>query len=161
DNETQFAIDRCQGTGCTFAQVATVAANATSYSDQSLAASTTYTYQVRALNGTVSSTASNSAQATTQAGQQPPPVVKSHVAAMTGSSAPNGKSSWRATVTITVVDNAGAPLSNATVSGAWTVGSPTSGSCLTTASGSCNVTSAKLTNGTPSATFTVGNITHS
>jgi hypothetical protein len=160
NNETQFAIDRCLGVGCTFAQVATVGPNVTTYADQSLAASTTYTYQVRALNGTVSSDPSASAQATTQAGQQPPPPVVMHVASLAGTSAPNGKSGWRATVTITVKDANGALISNATVAGSWSSGNPAVGSCVTDTTGSCSVTSAKLTNGTQSVTLTITGVTH-
>ena len=52
NNESGFKIERCTGAGCTnFAQVGTAAANATSYTDTGLAASTSYTYQVRAYNG--------------------------------------------------------------------------------------------------------------
>jgi carboxypeptidase T len=51
DNEAGFKIERCTGTGCSdFTQVATVAANVTSYANTGLAASTTYTYRVRAYN---------------------------------------------------------------------------------------------------------------
>jgi Fibronectin type III domain len=160
NNETQFAIDRCLGVGCTFAQLATVGPDVTTYADQSLAASTTYTYQVRALNGTVSSDPSASAQATTQAGQQPPPEVVMHVASLAGTSAPNGKSGWRATVTITVKDANGGLISNATVAGSWSSGNPASGSCVTGTNGSCSVTSAKLTNGTQSVTLTITGVTH-
>jgi glucose/arabinose dehydrogenase/chitodextrinase len=44
-----YRVERCQGTGCTnFAQIA--APTATSYSDTGLASSTTYRYQVRAVD---------------------------------------------------------------------------------------------------------------
>ena len=51
NNETGFEIERCTGEGCnTFAHIATVGANVTSYSNTGLASSTTYNYRVRAYN---------------------------------------------------------------------------------------------------------------
>ena len=59
--------------GCSsFAQIGTAAANATSYSDTGLAASTSYSYRVRASNGGGDSAYSNTASATTQAGATVP-----------------------------------------------------------------------------------------
>ena len=50
-NQTEIRIERCQGSGCTnFAQVGVVAGTATTYTDGSLAAWTTYKYRVRAHN---------------------------------------------------------------------------------------------------------------
>jgi subtilisin family serine protease len=70
-NDTGFNIERCQGTGCTdFAEIATVGADVTSFSNTGLAASTSYSYQVRARNGGGFSDYSNVASATTAA---PPP----------------------------------------------------------------------------------------
>jgi carboxypeptidase T len=66
DNETGFKIERCTGSGCTsFTQIATVGANVTGYSNSGLAASTTYTYRVRATNTGGDSSYSNEASATT------------------------------------------------------------------------------------------------
>lgn len=49
NDETGFKIERCEAASCTFSQIATVAANATTFSDTlSLKANTTYRYQVRA-----------------------------------------------------------------------------------------------------------------
>ena len=49
-NETGFRIERCKGATCTnFAQIATVGANVTSYSNTKLTANTTYRYRVRRL----------------------------------------------------------------------------------------------------------------
>jgi len=51
DNEDGFEIERCTGAGCSiFAQIATVGANVTSYANTGLAASTSYSYRVRAYN---------------------------------------------------------------------------------------------------------------
>jgi carboxypeptidase T len=67
-NETGYKIERCTGAGCSnFAQIATVGANVTSYSNTGLAASTSYSYRVRATNTAGDSDYSNAATAVTQA----------------------------------------------------------------------------------------------
>jgi Fibronectin type III domain len=67
DNETGFKIERCQGSDCTnFAHITTVGANATSYLDIGLLASTSYMYRVRAYNLAGDSGYSDPASATTQ-----------------------------------------------------------------------------------------------
>jgi subtilisin family serine protease len=73
NNETGFSLERCTGAACTnFVQIATLAANTTSYQNIGLASSTTYRYQVRAANGSANSGYSNIASATTQAGATVP-----------------------------------------------------------------------------------------
>ena len=68
DIETGFKIERCTGVGCSdFAQIATVSANVTSYSNTGLIASTSYSYRVRAYNIAGDSGYSNIASAVTQA----------------------------------------------------------------------------------------------
>jgi hypothetical protein len=64
-DETGFRVER--STGGAFSQVATLGANATSYSDTGLAASTAYTYRVLAYNSSGDSAYSGTASATTQA----------------------------------------------------------------------------------------------
>src|SRR5712691_4791460 len=64
-NESGFKIERKTGTSGTYAQVATVGVNVTSYIDSSLATGTTYCYQVRAFNSPGDSTPSNEACSTT------------------------------------------------------------------------------------------------
>lgn len=70
-----YSVERCTGSGCTtFAQVGTT--SGTSYADEGLTPSTTYVYQVEALdasNGTHSAS-SNTASASTQADTTPPTV---------------------------------------------------------------------------------------
>ncbi|MEC4675681.1 MAG: S8 family serine peptidase [Nitrospirota bacterium] len=63
-NETGFSIERKTGAG-SFAEIATVGANATTYSNTGLAEQTTYTYRVRAYNASGDSAYSNEASATT------------------------------------------------------------------------------------------------
>jgi glucose/arabinose dehydrogenase/chitodextrinase len=68
-----YRVERCQGTGCTnFAQI--VAPTATSYSDAGVAPSTTYRYQVRAVDAAGNlSGYSAVAEATTAAAPATPP----------------------------------------------------------------------------------------
>jgi subtilisin len=66
--EQGFKIERCSGVDCTsFTQIATVGANVTGYSNSGLAASTSYSYRVRAYNAAGDSDYSNTASAVTQA----------------------------------------------------------------------------------------------
>jgi PA14 domain/Domain of unknown function (DUF1929)/Gylcosyl hydrolase family 115 C-terminal domain/Fibronectin type III domain len=66
DNETGFKIERCTGTGCTnFAQIATVGAGVTTFSNTGLSSSTTYVYRIRAYNSAGNSSYSNSDSART------------------------------------------------------------------------------------------------
>ena len=65
-NESEFKIERCQGTGCTaFVQIATGAVNAISHRDSGLAAGTSYSYRVRASNTIGDSAYSSTATAAT------------------------------------------------------------------------------------------------
>jgi subtilisin len=65
-NETGFRIQRCKGSTCTnFAQIATLGANITSYSNTGLSSNTTYRYRVYAYNAVGNSAYSNIASATT------------------------------------------------------------------------------------------------
>jgi hypothetical protein len=64
-NETGFKIERKTGAGGTYAQIATVGASVTTYSNTGLAIGTNYFYRVRATNGGGDSAYSNAASATT------------------------------------------------------------------------------------------------
>ena len=63
-NETGFSIERKTGTG-SFAEIATVGADVTTYSNTGLAEQTTYTYRVSSYNAAGNSAYSNEASATT------------------------------------------------------------------------------------------------
>jgi hypothetical protein len=63
--ETAYEIQRKTGAAGTYALIHTAAANATSYVDQTVVGGTRYFYRVRAMNGTVGSSYSNEASATT------------------------------------------------------------------------------------------------
>ena len=66
-------VYRCLGTGCVpTVLLTTLAASAASYTDGTVAASSSYSYQVRAVN-TGGSSSSNTASATTPAAPPPPP----------------------------------------------------------------------------------------
>jgi hypothetical protein len=66
DNEQNFVVERCQGVGCTgFTAVAQVAANSVSFSNGSLSRNTSYSYRVKAINATGSSSYSNISSAKT------------------------------------------------------------------------------------------------
>jgi hypothetical protein len=66
NNETGFKIERCQGVSCTnFVEIATTAANATSFNNTGLARNTRYRYRVRAFNAVGNSGYSNIATART------------------------------------------------------------------------------------------------
>jgi len=72
-DETGFAVERAPGTGTAFAQIGTTGANIATYTDSGLAASTSYTYRVRALRNASVSAYSNTTVVTTLAGPSTPP----------------------------------------------------------------------------------------
>ncbi len=88
-----YVVQRCQGSGCTnFAQIATPAG--TNYNDTVLLPSTSYSYQVQAVDTAGNTSAfSNSATAATQAPQ--PPTAPSNLTA-TAASASQINLSWTA-----------------------------------------------------------------
>ena len=82
-NETGFKIERKTGTTGTFAQIAIVGTNVTSYADSTLADGTTFCYRLRAFNSAGDSAYSNEVCATTPLSPPPdttPPslVITSH-----------------------------------------------------------------------------------
>jgi hypothetical protein len=64
-NETEYRLERRLASGGAFVQIATLPANATSYSNTGLTASTQYVYRLRAANSSGTSDYSNEANATT------------------------------------------------------------------------------------------------
>jgi hypothetical protein len=83
------------------------------------------------------------------------PVLTVHLASASGSALPK-KTSWTATVTVTVQDKAGRDVAGATVTGAWSTGATSS--CVTNATGTCS-SSLNLGRKTTSVTWTVTGIT--
>ena len=96
-------------------------------------------------------TASTSGSVTVKAPPAPTPMWVGGLTSSTSSA----KSSWTATVTILVRDDAG-PLSGVAVSGSWTAGSGTSG-CTTSTQGTCQV-SVTLNKKATSTTYTVSGL---
>lgn len=79
-DETGFKLERKTGAGGTYAEInGSIAANATTYSNTGLTASTTYYYRIRAYNAAGNSSYSNEVSATTAAA--PPPNAPSVLAA--------------------------------------------------------------------------------
>jgi hypothetical protein len=90
----------------------------------------------------------------------PEPDGTMHVGDLDGSSTNNG-STWTAHVTILIVDSAGNPVSDATVSGSWSNGGSGSSACTTNSSGQCTVSKPNIRKNISSVTFTVTNAGHS
>jgi PKD repeat protein len=82
-----------------------------------------------------------------------------HVAALTGAASSQNRIKWKATVTITIVDNNNSPVSSATVNGNWSGAASGSASCTTGGNGQCSVSKTNISNGGGSITFTVSSAT--
>jgi hypothetical protein len=79
-NESGYKVERSPD-GATFNEVASLGANATSFSDAAIAASSRYFYRVRAFNSTGLSAYSNIINVTTPATPPPPPPAPTSVGA--------------------------------------------------------------------------------
>jgi hypothetical protein len=71
-NETNYLVQRSTDGGATWTNLATLGADATSYADTTVSASSTYVYRVQAYNATTSSNYSNMATVSTPALPQVP-----------------------------------------------------------------------------------------
>lgn len=80
-DETGYVVERSTTSGSGFASIATLSANATSFSNMGLTANTTYFYRVRATNAAGSSANSNEASATTQQASANPPAAPANLTA--------------------------------------------------------------------------------
>lgn len=80
-----------------------------------------------------------------------------HVSDLAAASTSQG-GQWTAHVTITIRDNAGSPVQNATVTGSWSNGASGTGSCTTGSLGQCTVSTGGIPKRTGSVTFTVTNV---
>jgi len=106
--------------------------------------------------GPTATPTNTSAPTNTSTPTNTPATLTVHVGNLTGSSARSGGHNWKATATITVLDASNAAVANATVSGAFTGGSPLT--CVTNTSGVCSITSANISTSITSTVFTVSNI---
>ena len=97
-----YVLQRCQGAGCTnFAQIATLVG--TSYNDTGLSPSTTYSYQVQAVDTTgIAGAYSSVATAATQA--PPPPTAPGNLTATAASTTQIGLSWTASTSSIGIAD---------------------------------------------------------
>jgi hypothetical protein len=68
------------------------------------------------------------------------------------------KRNWTAIVTVLIEDQSHAPVSGATVSGAFDAGGKSAGTCTTGSTGTCTITKSRLK--PSSVTFTVTGVTH-
>lgn len=153
-NETGFRIERSLDNS-TWAEIATVGANVTSFSNTGLNPSTLYYYRVRAWNAVGNSEYSNTASSTTQA------VVNIHVGDLDQLSALTSKTRWQTTVTIAVHNPTHAAVSGVTVTGTWSNGASGTGSCTTNANGTCIVSLTNIRTTTTRVTFTVTGLSRS
>lgn len=133
-NESNYYVEISTDGGSTFALLATLSSNATSYSSTGLTASTPYHYRVQAGNSAGYSGYSNTANATTPAQPQSTTVYVTNVST---SSSWTNSTIWTATLSVTVTDASSAPVSGATVSFTWTGGS---GTAVTGANGVATIT---------------------
>ncbi|MFN8208218.1 MAG: fibronectin type III domain-containing protein [Bacteroidales bacterium] len=85
-NETAYSVERAPGGTTSFVEIASLGANATSYQNTGLAASTSYAYRVRASNSAGSSAYSNTATTSTQAPPVTLPAAPSNLSATAASS---------------------------------------------------------------------------
>ena len=83
-----------------------------------------------------------------------------HVASL-GGEAVAARGRWNAVATIAVQYGDGQPVSNATVSGTWSIGATGSDTCNTDGSGECSITKQKLKGNVASVTFRVDGVTDS
>lgn len=84
--------------------------------------------------------------------------VAMHVSDLDGIASMVNSKTWKATVTVRVVDANGTAVPGAVVSGAWSGGITASASCTTGADGTCAVVSGNVKTTKPSVTFTVGGV---
>lgn len=89
----------------------------------------------------------------------PPPPAYSHVGDLDRSTS-TVRNGWRASVTVTVHDDAHQPVANATVSATWSGGYAAGATCVTNASGVCTMTTGTMTNKKLSATLSVTAVSH-
>ena len=82
-----------------------------------------------------------------------------HVGELNGSTSNLGNT-WTADVVVTVVDSAGEPVAEATVSGTWDQGDDTEQSCETDIFGQCSLASTAIKKSTQYATLAITAVDH-
>jgi hypothetical protein len=143
-----YLLERCQGAGCAgFAQIAAVAG--TSYNDTGLSAATSYSYRVRAQDGSGQSGYSNVASAATTGGSNSVTITPA-LGGVTVSQTLN--------VSAAVANDAGGKgVSWSASSGSFTAQTPTSATYLAPGTaGVVTITATSVDDSTQSATATLG-----
>jgi FtsP/CotA-like multicopper oxidase with cupredoxin domain len=161
DNSTDedgFEIERSTD-GSTFSFLTTVAAESTSYSDTGLAASTEYWYRLFAYNQYGDSGYSNTASATTGSVSAGASV---DVGSITLSTVNQGRGLKAGRAVVTVTDDQGSSVENATVSGYFsgTFNDVIAASTPTDSGGSTTIDTSGSAKGSITLTFCVTGITH-
>lgn len=133
--------------------LAVLPAEASSFSDVGLGGGT-FHYRIQAFNEQGYSSFSNEATVTLERLAQ-----TIHVSDLDRDATWPSRNSWKAIVTVTVHDWQNAPISGAVVKGLWSDRNR-AGSCMTTDSGQCQITSDSLRQNIPSVDFTVFGAIH-
>jgi subtilisin family serine protease len=150
--ETGFYVERALSATGPWTRIATLGANAVSYSSTGLSATTTYHYQVQAYNGGGTSSYSSIASATTQS------APGMYVSAVSVSKKKSG-STWTATLSVTV-RSGGSLVSGASVSANWTGGASGSTVAVTSSKGVATIKTSNLSyTAVQSINMSVTNIT--
>lgn len=157
NDEEGFKIERSPD-GNSFAEIATVGSNTTSYNNSGLSASTTYYYRVFAYNSYGTSSVSNTAGATTHSSGGDPTSLHVQNIVVGTQDAGQGKKSGKATVTIQ--DNVGNPVTNATVYGTFSGGFSETASGVTGVDGTVALVTSATKRGGVTFTFCVDNVSH-
>ncbi len=148
-----YNLYRRSGSGNPFAKIATVTAS--EYTDTGLTGGTTYEYYVTAFDQSANESAQSAAVSATAMAA----ATTMHVGDLDGATVKSG-TSWKARVTITVLDANGSPVSNATVVGNWSSGSSGTSTVTTNAQGLAVVESKLMKGSVSRVTFTVSKLTH-
>jgi hypothetical protein len=161
NNETHFNLERSSDDGVTFSALdAELPTGTTSYRDTGLTAGTTYHYRVNAQNVAGTSDWSNIASATTLPDGGGPTLVT--VGSINVTTVNAGKGLKRAQATVVVVDDLGAPVAGATVTGDFsgTFNEPGVSGPSTDGSGNTVLETTGTAKGGLSVTFCVTAISH-
>jgi FtsP/CotA-like multicopper oxidase with cupredoxin domain len=156
-DETGFELERSGDGGVTFAPLATLGADVTSYDDTGLSADTTYAYRARAVGDGGTSAWSAPASATTLAGGGTSDLSVSVSVAVVDL----GRGFKGGEAVVAVLDASGQPVAGATVTGAFS-GTFEEGplTALTDSAGTATFATAGSSRGSVSITFCVSDVTH-
>ena len=161
DDEDSYQVEQSLD-GVSFSSIATLAANAASYSAAALNASTTYYYRVNASNTAGTSGNSNVASATTDADNGGGTGTSVQVGSITVSTNGLGGGNKIGVADIIVTDDLGNPVANAVVSGEFTgtINEVISASAGTDVNGQTTVNTTQTAKGKVTLSFCITSITH-